>query len=127
LGDLHHSGRGFSTNVGSVFWIAGLEWFVAQGVAQAALLAHHWPRNKATMLGLFLLVLFGVGKVIVGLAPEDQRLFLHAIGSLGILFGNVGCLVFGAGLWRMARPLSLIFLCVGAVGVVGFISLLFPR
>jgi hypothetical membrane protein len=179
LADLHHSGRGFSTIMGSVFWIAGLEWFVAQGVAQAAwttpyslssnfisdlgavncrsdpglgyvcsplhvlmnysfmlvgicmvagvvLLVHHWPRNKATMLGLLLLVLFGVGKVIVGLAPEDQRLFLHAIGSLGILFGNVGCLVFAAGLWRTARPLALIFLCVGAVGVVGFIFLLFP-
>jgi hypothetical membrane protein len=179
LGTIHQSSRGFSTIIGSVLWIAGLEWFVAQGVAQAAwptryslssnfisdlgavncrnapglgyvcsplhafmnyssmllgictvagvvLLVHHWPRNKATTLGLLLLVLFGVGKVIVGLAPEDQRLFLHALGSLGILFGNVGCLVFAAGLWRTARPLALIFLCIGVVGVISFVLLLLP-
>jgi hypothetical membrane protein len=179
LRDLRRPGRGWATVVGSLFWIAGLEWFVAQGVAQAAwstpyslssnfisdlgavncaseagigyvcsplhafmnasfisigictiagvvLLVDQWPRKPSITVGLLLLVLFGVGKVVVGLAPEDQRLFLHAIGSLGILFGNVGCLVLAAGLWRTARPLALVFLCIGVAGIIGFVLLFVP-
>jgi hypothetical protein len=58
--------------------------------------------------------------VVVGLAPEDQRLFFHAMGSLGMLLGNIGCLVLAASLRRTSRTVALVFLWIGVVGVICF-------
>ena len=166
--------RNSTVIAGALLWIAGLEWFAAQAIAQSAwrtpyslssnfisdlgavhcgteiglgyvcsplhtlmnasflvigvctvagvlLLRKKWPRSKSITWGLWLLGLFGAGKVTVGLAPEDQRLLFHAVGSLGILFGNIGCLILAVSLRRTSRTVALVFLCIGVVGVIAFV------
>jgi hypothetical membrane protein len=104
--------------------------FILLGVCTllgAVLLWEQWPRGRLTGSGLVLITLSGAGKVLIGLAPEDQRLALHAVGSLGILFGNVACLLLGAALWRAFHWQSIVFVCIGAVGLVAFVLTLSPH
>src|SRR5579884_1510895 len=54
-----------------------------------------WPRRALTTWGIVFLTLAGAGKIIVGLDPENLRLFLHSIGSLGIPCANIGMLLLG--------------------------------
>ncbi len=96
-------------------------------IAGVVLLWVLWPRRRLVVVGLVLLVLLGLGKVVIGLAPEDQRLFLHTLGSLGILIGNVGALLLGFGLRRYSRWMATIFLAVGIVGILAFCLDLLPR
>lgn len=77
-------------------------------------------------MGLVLFALFGAGKIVVGLEPEDQRLTLHVLGSLGILLGDIGAVLLAAGLWRAARWPAVVFLCIGVVGVVAFFLQVVP-
>lgn len=171
---------------GSICWLAGLQWFIAQAVTQAAwttpyslarnslsdlgatrcfsepvsvlnpdstyicsplhalmnasyvlfgllvlagtiLLWNKWPQRRTVLAGLVLLALFAVGKVVIGVAPEDQRLGLHALGTLGMLCGDVGALLLGVGLWRAARWQAVVFLCIGIVGVPAFFLQLVPH
>ena len=171
--------RNLRTIAGSLCWIVGLQWFLAQAVAQAAwrtpyslshnfisdlgalhcgtetglgyvcsplhlvmnasfivlglgtlggviLLWDRWPRRGLVSVGLVLFALFGAGKIVVGLEPEDQRLTLHVLGSLGILLGDIGAVLLAAGLWRAARWPAVVFLCIGVVGVVAFFLQVVP-
>lgn len=172
--------------IGSICWLAGLQWFVAQAVTQAAwttpyslsrntlsdlgatrcfsepvsllnpsstyicsplhslmnasyvlfgllilggviLLWDRWPRRRTVVAGMILLALFAIAKVVIGLAPEDQNLKLHALGTLGMLCGDVGALLLGAGLWRTVRWQAVVFLLIGIVGVPAFFLQLLPH
>lgn len=165
--------------IGALCWILGLEWFIAQAIAQAAwttpysltqnfvsdlgaatcgpsslpsyhfyvcsplhdvmnlsfialglltlvglvLLRPLWPSGCLAMAGLIVLVLYGVGKIVVGLAPEDVRPALHALGALGILWGNLGIVLLGLATWQTRRWTALMSITVGVVGTVAFILL----
>jgi hypothetical membrane protein len=96
-------------------------------VAGVVLLWNSWPRRRLVTAGMVLVAVFGVGKVVIGLAPEDVRLGLHALGSLGMLLGDTGSVLLALGLWRMARWGAVVFLFVGVVGVLAFFLQLSPR
>ncbi|MFZ0214561.1 MAG: DUF998 domain-containing protein [Candidatus Dormiibacterota bacterium] len=96
-------------------------------VGGVILLWNQWPRRRTVTAGLVLLALFGAGKVVIGLAPEDVRLGLHALGTLGMLCGDVGALLLAVGMWREARWQAVVFLCIGIVGVPAFFLQVLPQ
>lgn len=70
--------------------------FVVVGVLTvvgAALLRPLWPDRRLATVGLLAIAASGVGGVLVGLAPSDQRLALHAVGALLQVPGAVGPLL----------------------------------
>jgi len=100
--------------------------FVVLGLltlAGVVLLRGTWPQRRLTTGGLIFLALFGIGKVLVGLGPEDVRRALHAVGSLGILCGTVGIQLLGLATWRTARRQAMVSLAVGVVGLISFVLL----
>ena len=168
---------------GGICWIATLEFFVAQGIAQAAwkgsdyslasnaisdlgvtacgritiaeqagyycsplhdlmnasfvaagilmllglyLTLPIWPRRRLTRWGIALFTLAGVGKIIVGFAPGNVDYGLHSLGSLGIIFGNIGILLLGLAMsgrndgW--IPRLSVVLGTLGLIGEVFFIA-----
>lgn len=104
--------------------------FIAIGLltlAGVVLLWGTWPRRRLISVGMAFFGVFGVGKVIVGLDPEDMRLGLHALGSLGMLFGDIGAILLAIGLWRRTRWQAVVFLLVGVIGVLAFFLQLSPH
>ena len=79
-----------------------------------------WPRYAGTMVGLALLAVAGVGLIIAGLAPENERQIAHGIGALiGLVSLNVAMIVLGSTLWEAARWLSIVTRVAGIVGLIG--------
>ena len=92
-------------------------------LAGVVLLRPTLPRGRLASVGVAFVALFGVGKIVVGLDPEDVRLLLHSLGALGILCGNIGVLLLGLAYWRIVRWRAAISLLVGVVGIVSFLLL----
>jgi hypothetical membrane protein len=83
-------------------------------LAGALLVRPHWPVSGRTALGLLAVGAAGVGAVVIGLAPADQNLPVHAIGALLQVPGAAGPLLLASVTPRGAeRRFSL------AVGVIG--------
>ena len=98
--------------------------FVAFGVLVlfgAVLTASTWPRRGLTWAGLVFLVLLGLGKILVGLAPEDVHLGLHLLGALGIPAGNLAVLLLGAACWPSRRGWAVASWVLGGLGLIGFL------
>lgn len=83
-----------------------------------------WPRRRLTTWGIMFLTLAGIGKIIVGLDPENVRLFLHSLGALGIPFANIGILLLGLAVWRTRRGVDLFSVGLGILGLLGYLALL---
>jgi hypothetical membrane protein len=96
-------------------------------LAGVVLLWNAWPRRRLVTAGMVLFGLFGFGKIVIGLDPEDVRLGVHALGSLGMLLGDIGSVLMAFGLWRRARGQAIVFLCVGVVGVIAFFLQVSPH
>lgn len=77
-----------------------------------------WPRRRATTVAIAFLVLTGVGAVLVGLAPADRHLPVHAIGALLQVPGSIAPLVLAKVLWAEHRRLATATLVVGTVGTL---------
>jgi hypothetical membrane protein len=80
-----------------------------------------WPRRRLTAWGMAFLALAGVGKIVVGLAPENTRLLLHAAGSLGIPCAVVGILLLGVATWRTRRSVAGISLAAAGIGILALL------
>jgi hypothetical protein len=94
-------------------------------IAGAGLTWRWWQRRKATAAGLWCVAAAGVGGILVGFAPENTNVWVHAIGSLLQLPGVVGMLLLGIGMpgpisW--ARWFSLVWGAIAAAATVLFIS-----
>lgn len=76
-----------------------------------------WPRRRLATWGLAFLALAGLGKIVVGLAPENV-LILHAIGGLGIPCGNLGLGLVGLSIWGERRWVGVFSVLLGGVGLL---------
>jgi hypothetical membrane protein len=83
-----------------------------------------WPPTRLATIELVLVALYGVGRIIVGIVPEDVNLKLHIVGSAGFLFGNVGILLVGLACWRSTRWKAIVSVVIGVIGTLGFVLLL---
>jgi hypothetical membrane protein len=93
--------------------------FVLVGVvtsAGAVLTRGVWPRRRAALVGVALVVLAGVGGILVGLAPANVNLAAHAAGALLQVPGAVGPLLLGVAAWRAQRGVAAFSLLCGVVG-----------
>lgn len=93
--------------------------FVAGGlliVAGTALTWPAWPRRRLTRAGQWALVATGLGSVLIGLAPANERLALHAVGALLQLPGSVAPLLLVPALWSRRRRWAVFSAVVGLVG-----------
>ncbi|MBA3420931.1 MAG: DUF998 domain-containing protein [Thermoleophilaceae bacterium] len=93
--------------------------FVVVGLltgAGAALTRAAWPGRRVASVGLAFILLSGVGGSLVGLAPANVNIAVHAVGALLQVPGAVGPLLLGVAAWGAERRLAVFSLVSGAVG-----------
>lgn len=78
-----------------------------------------WPRRRMTAWGVTLLMAAGLGKIIVGLVPENTVILLHFLGALGIPCAVVGILLLGLSTWSTRRDVAITSVAVAAIGLLG--------
>lgn len=83
-----------------------------------------WPQRRLTGWGLTFLALAGLGKIVVGLDPENVRPLLHTLGALNIPCANIGIVLLGLGVWRTRRAVGVFSVVLGGVGFLAFLILL---
>src|SRR5215217_702957 len=59
-----------------------------------------WPRRRLTTWGLILLGVAGVGRILIGLSPENVNVLFHVIGALNIPTGNAAMILLGLAIWH---------------------------
>jgi hypothetical membrane protein len=94
------------------FIIAGL--LVVAGVG---LLRSVWPDTGPATVGVLLWILAGAGKVLVGVAPENEDLPLHLIGALNLPLASVAILVLA--LTTRHTRLGMFGIVVAVFGLLG--------
>ncbi|MCI4365720.1 MAG: DUF998 domain-containing protein [Thermoplasmata archaeon] len=93
-------------------------------ILAALLIRSAFPARKSRSLGLFFLVLSGIGAVGVGLFPEDVNLTLHSISAvLAFLLGNLALIVLGFAMFRDTRWDGFRVYSMLS-GLIGFIALI---
>ena len=96
--------------------------FIAAGVLILAglyLTRSQWPRRRLTAWGMALLAAAGVGKIIVGLVPENTVVLLHFLGALGIPCAIIGILLLGLATWSVHRGVAATSLVLALIGLLG--------
>ena len=87
-------------------------------VAGSLLTRRGWPRRRTIAVAIWALIATGVGAVLIGVAPTNEYLALHAIGSVLQIPGSVAPLLVGIGLWRSQRPIAAFSVLVGMIGTI---------
>ncbi len=103
--------------------------FIVAGVLTvvgAILLRPIWPRRRLIALALGLWVVVGLGKVLVGLYPENTDVQLHLLGalnipieSLAILLNSIAILQTDLALARVGLVLAIVGLCGTVLSTAG--------
>jgi len=88
-------------------------------IAGALLLRRIWPTGRLARWALVLWILSGVGKIIVGLVPENTHIGLHLLGALNVPLGSVAILLLSLAIRRTSRALSTTGIVVAVVGLAG--------
>lgn len=91
----------------------------------AFLTRHFFPRGRGRNIGLTLVGSAGLGLILVGFAPENVTISVHATGAaLQFMAGNVGMIVIGALFYQRHHTqlgrFSVIWGLVGLIGLVVF-------
>lgn len=95
--------------------------FVVVGLLKAAgayLLRDYWPQQRLATWGLVFVGLSGLGGVLVGLAPSDVNLAVHAIGALLQLPGAIAPLLLGLATLRQRQKERVFSIAVGLLGTL---------
>lgn len=96
--------------------------FVLTGVlviVGALLLWRVWPSSWLNDTAMVLLVVMGLGKILVGFAPENTDLGLHLMGSLNVPLGSIAVLLLSLVMHRAHPGLSAIGMVLAVVGLMG--------
>ena len=88
-------------------------------IAGALLLQRIWPAGRLARWALILWVLSGLGKIIVGLVPENTHTGLHLLGALNVPLGTVAILLLSLAIRRASRGLAQVGIVVAVVGLAG--------
>jgi hypothetical membrane protein len=88
-------------------------------IAGAVLLRRIWPAGHLARWALALWVLSGLGKIIVGLVPENTHIGLHLLGALNVPLGSVAILLLSLAIRRTSHTIGVIGIVVAVVGLVG--------
>src|ERR1039457_4552642 len=88
-------------------------------IAGALLLQRIWPAGRLARWALILWVLSGVGKIVVGIVPENPHIGLHLIGALNVPVESVAILLLSLAIRRNSRVLAAIGIAAAVVGLAG--------
>jgi hypothetical membrane protein len=88
-------------------------------IAGALLLRRIWPAGHLAHWALALWILSGIGKIIVGLVPENTHIGLHLLGALNVPLGSVAILLLSLTIRRTSRALSTLGIVVAVAGLAG--------
>ena len=80
------------------------------------------PKRRLATCGLVLLALTGIGKIVVGLAPENSNVLLHDLGGLAIPLSCFGVLLMGLAVWQSRRRLAVFSVSLASVGLLGLLG-----
>jgi hypothetical membrane protein len=83
--------------------------FIAAGiltVAGAIWLRGFWPRSRGTTVALILWGITGLGKIGVGLVPENTNISLHLLAAFNVPVGCVAILLLSLPRRQSSRALS---------------------
>lgn len=98
--------------------------FVLTGVlviVGALLLWRIRPSSWLNDTALVLLVIMGLGKILVGFAPENTDVGLHLMGALNVPLGSMAVLLLSLVMRRTDPGLSAIGMVLAVVGLVGMV------
>jgi hypothetical protein len=98
--------------------------FVAAGILTAVgavLLRRFWPSGGLATTGVVLLVVAGLGKIVVGLVPENADTGLHLLGAFNIPIGSIAILLLSIAIRRVAPGLAATGVVLALLGLVGTI------
>ncbi len=93
----------------------------ALGGAGILLLRQLWPAGRAVTISVVLWLAAAVGKIVVGLVPENTNIGVHTLGALNIPLGSVAILLLGSCVGRTMgwlHPTGIALACIGLVGTV---------
>jgi hypothetical membrane protein len=96
--------------------------FVVAGIltfAGAALLREWWPAGRLARVAWYLWLVAGVGKIVVGLAPENTDIGLHLLGAVNIPLGSVAILLFSVAIRRAAPGFAILGIVLAILGLLG--------
>jgi hypothetical membrane protein len=88
-------------------------------IAGALLLQRIWPAGRLARLAMIIWVLSGLGKIVVGLVPENTRIGLHLIGALNVPLESIAILLLSLAIRRSSRALATIGIVVAVAGLAG--------
>jgi hypothetical membrane protein len=88
-------------------------------IVGAVLLRRVWPAGHLTRWALTVWVLSGLGKMIVGLVPENTNIDLHLLGALDVPLASIAILLLSLAIRHTSRTISVIGIAVALVGLVG--------
>jgi hypothetical membrane protein len=86
-------------------------------IAGALLLRHFWPRSRGTTVALILWVITGLGKIAVGLVPENTNIDLHLLAAFNVPVGCVAILLLSVPPRQPSRAVSLAGIVLAVVGL----------
>ncbi|MGD0705384.1 MAG: DUF998 domain-containing protein [Trebonia sp.] len=86
-------------------------------IAGAVLLRHFWPRGRGTAVALVLWAITGLGKIVVGLVPENTNISLHLLAAFNIPVGCVAVLLLSLPSRQANRALSVTGMVLAVVGL----------
>jgi hypothetical membrane protein len=96
--------------------------FIAAGlltIAGAILLRRFWPRRRLTTVALVLWVITGLGKILVGLSPENKNVDLHLLGALNIPAGCIAILLLSLSIRQINRSIASTGIVLAIAGLAG--------
>jgi hypothetical membrane protein len=96
--------------------------FILAGVLTlvgAVLLRPLWPHRRLIAVALVLWIVVGLGKVLVGIYPENINIQAHLLAALNIPIESIAILLSSIAILDTDRGLALVGLVLGIVGLLG--------
>lgn len=96
--------------------------FVLAGILTAVgalLLRPLWRPSRAVRAGVVLWVIAGLGKIVVGLVPENTNINLHLLGALNLPLGSIAILLLSRASGGLPKPWRVAGLLLAGIGLVG--------
>jgi hypothetical membrane protein len=96
--------------------------FIITGVltiAGAVALQRMWPQRRLTSVALVLWVITGIGKIVVGLVPENTNISLHLLAAFNIPVGCVAILLLSLSIRHTNHAVSVAGIVLAVIGLAG--------
>lgn len=88
-------------------------------IVGAILLWRVWPSSRLTDTALLLLIVMALGKILMGLTPENANIGLHLMGSLNVPLGSIAVLLLSVVISHGHPALSIAGIVLAVMGLVG--------